>query len=42
MTRAMLLRKQTGVAIPECVAAATIDALNAKRGGKKLPSWWKE
>lgn len=41
-TRAMLLRKQTGVSIPECIAAATIDALNTKRGGKKLPSWWKE
>lgn len=42
MSRAALLRKQTGVSVPECVAAATIDTLNAKRGGNKLPSWWKE
>lgn len=41
-TRAALLRKQVGASVPECFAAATVDTLNAKRGGKKLPSWWKE
>lgn len=42
MARAAILRKQTGVSIPECIAAAAVDTLNAKKGGKKLPSWWKE
>lgn len=42
MAKAALLRKQTGVAVPECIAAATIDTLNARKGGKRLPSWWKE
>ncbi len=42
MAKAALLRKQTGVAVPECIAAATIDTINARKGGKKLPSWWKE
>lgn len=42
MTKASLLRNQTRAAVPECVAAAIVDALNAKRGGSKLPSWWKE
>lgn len=38
--RAEVLRKATRRATPECVAAAVIDVLNSKRGGKKLPSWW--
>lgn len=42
MSRAELLRKQTGSSLPECVAAATVDTINRRRGGKKLPSWWKE
>lgn len=42
MTKADLLRKQTGLSVPECVAAATVDVLNSRRGGKKLPPWWKE
>lgn len=32
---------QTGNAKAQCVAAAAVDIINAKRGGKKLPSWWK-
>lgn len=42
MSRAGTLRKQTGNSATVCIAAATVDVLNAKRGGKKLPSWWKE
>lgn len=42
MARANLLRNQTHQALPECVAAAIVDIVNSKRGGKKLPSWWKE
>ena len=42
ISKANLLRNQTRQAVPECVAAAIVDALNGKRGGSKLPSWWKE
>lgn len=42
MTRATTLRKQTGKSVPVCVAAATVDVLNASKGGKKIPSWWKQ
>lgn len=42
MTRAEVLRKQTKSQLSHCVAAAVVDTLNAKRGGKKLPSWWTE
>lgn len=41
LSRAEMLRKQTGRLLPQCVAAAVVDTLNAKRGGNKLPSWWK-
>lgn len=42
MTRAELLHKQTGESKRVCVAAAIVDVVNGKRGGKKLPSWWQE
>lgn len=35
------LRKQTGNQRAHCVAAAAVDIINSGRGGKKLPSWWK-
>jgi uncharacterized protein DUF6551 len=35
------LRKQTGNPKGHCVAAAAVTIINRKRGGKKLPSWWK-
>lgn len=35
------LRKQTGNQRSHCVAAAAVEIINAGRGGKKLPSWWK-
>lgn len=40
--RAAVLRKQTGTQVGHCVAAAAVDIMNAGRGGKKLPSWWRE
>lgn len=39
--RADTLRLQTGNQKPQCVAAAIVDIINSKRGGAKLPSWWK-
>jgi hypothetical protein len=39
--RANVLHKQTGNIKAQCVAAAAVDIINAKRGAKKLPSWWK-
>ena len=41
ISKAEVLRKQTGHQISHCVAAAAVDVINSKRGGKKLPSWWK-
>ena len=41
LNKAEVLHKQTGNAKAHCVAAAAVDIINAKRGGKKLPSWWK-
>lgn len=39
--KAEVLHKQTGNAKAHCVAAAAVDIINSRRGGKKLPSWWK-
>jgi hypothetical protein len=38
--KAMILHKSTGNAKAQCVAAAAVEIINSKRGGKKLPSWW--
>lgn len=32
----------TGSAKPVCMAGAIVDKINAGRGGKKLPDWWRE
>lgn len=40
--RAETLRKQTRSHRNACVAAAAVDIINRGRGGKKLPSWWRE
>lgn len=40
--QAEVLRRQTGTDKANCVAAAAVDIINSKRGGKKLPSWWKQ
>lgn len=39
--RAEVLHKQTGNTKAQCVTAAAVDIINSRRGGKKLPSWWK-
>lgn len=36
------LRRATGNQKGHCVAAAAVDIINRGRGGKKLPSWWRE
>ncbi len=38
--RAEVLHKQTGNTKAHCVAAAAVDVINSKRGGRKLASWW--
>lgn len=42
LNRAETLRKQTGNPRGHCIAAAAVDIINGARGGKKLPSWWKD
>lgn len=41
LNKAAVLHKQTGGLRSHCVAAAAVDVINTKKGGKKLPSWWK-
>lgn len=41
LNKAEVLRRSTGNAKGQCVAAAAVDTINSGRGGKKLPSWWK-
>lgn len=42
LSKAEVLKRQTGNAKGHCVAAAAVEITNAGRGGKKLPSWWRE
>ena len=39
--KAEVLRRQTGNQRNHCVAASAVEIINSKRGGNKLPSWWK-
>lgn len=41
LNRAEQLRRSTGAYKAQCVAAAAVEVINAGRGGKKLPDWWK-
>lgn len=41
LNKAEVLRRSTGNQKGQCVAAAAVETINAGRGGKKLPSWWK-
>lgn len=41
LAKAEVTRKQTGQPKGHCVAASAVDIINANRGGKKIPSWWK-
>lgn len=40
--KAEVIRRQTKGAKAHCVAAAAVDVFNSGRGGKKLPSWFRE
>lgn len=40
--KAETLRRLTGQSKAQCVAAAAVEVINAGRGGKKLPQWWRE
>lgn len=40
LSRAEVLRKQTGNAKAHCVGAAAVEFINRGKGGKKLPNWW--
>lgn len=40
--KAETLRNRTGNAKAHCVAAAAVEIINQGKGGKKLPSWWKQ
>lgn len=42
LNRAEQIRMSTGNGKAHCVAAAAMEIYNAGRGGKKLPSWWRE
>jgi hypothetical protein len=41
LNKAEILRRQTGNARGQCVAAAAVEIVNRGRGGGKLPDWWK-
>lgn len=41
LNRADGIRRKSGNAKGQCIAAAAVEILNAGRGGKKLPDWWK-
>jgi len=40
--KAETIRRGTGNQKNHCVAAAAVEIINSGKGGKKLPSWWKE
>lgn len=42
LNKAETLRRTTGNQKAHCVAAAAVDIINSGRGGKKLPSWWRD
>lgn len=42
MGRAYFLKNQTKSPLGQCVAAAAVDLINRGKGGKKLPSWWRD
>jgi hypothetical protein len=40
--RGQELRLKTGNALGHCIAAAAVELINRGKGGKKLPSWWRD
>jgi hypothetical protein len=41
LSRAGQLRQSTGSAPAQCVAAAAVEVINRRSGGRKLPGWWR-
>lgn len=41
LNKAEQLHRSTGTAKAQCVGAAAVEIINAKRGAKKLPNWWR-
>lgn len=41
LNKATLIHEKLGGLRAHCVAAAAVEVINAGKGGKKLPSWWK-
>lgn len=41
LNKATLIHERVGGLRAHCVAAAAVDVINSKKGGKKLSSWWK-
>jgi hypothetical protein len=41
VSRAGQLRASTGSAPAQCVAAAAVEVINRRSGGRKLPGWWR-
>lgn len=39
--KAAVIKDRTRQPYNQCVAAAAVEVINAGKGGKKLPSWWK-
>lgn len=42
LNQAEVLRQKTGNAKRHCVAAAAVTIINRGKGGRKLPSWWRD
>lgn len=42
LNRAYVIKKNSGQPRAHCVAAAVVDTINGGKGGKKLPSWWRD
>lgn len=42
INKANVIRRQMGGTVANSVAAAVVDTINAGKGGKKLPSWWRD
>lgn len=41
LNKAALIHSKVGGLRSHCVAAAAVDVINTRKGGRKLPSWWK-
>lgn len=40
LSRADIVKRQTGVQKPISIAAAAVEIINSGKGGKKIPGWW--